>query len=41
MDRKDTLKKLIIIFGFILLILTVFEYLIRAFSIALDPLLMY
>lgn len=41
MDRKNTLKTLIILFGFILLVLTVIEYLLHALSITPDPVLAY
>ena len=41
MDRKDTVKNLLIIFGFILLVLTLLEFSIRALSITLDPILSY
>ena len=41
MDRKETVKNLVIIFGFILLLLTVFEYTVSTFSIAIDPILRY
>jgi predicted membrane channel-forming protein YqfA (hemolysin III family) len=35
MKRKETLKNLIILFGTILLILTAFEYLVRAYAITI------
>ncbi|MHA2026294.1 MAG: hypothetical protein ACW98U_10375 [Candidatus Thorarchaeota archaeon] len=41
MSRKDTVKMLIVVFGFILLLLTVIEYIISTFSITTDPVLMY
>lgn len=41
MSRKAVLKNLIILFGTILLILTAFEYLIRVYSITIDPGLYY
>ncbi|MHA2177511.1 MAG: hypothetical protein ACXABH_11270 [Candidatus Thorarchaeota archaeon] len=41
MDRKDIVKNLVIIFGFILLVLTIIELLIRALSITLDPVLLF
>ncbi|MGY5863256.1 MAG: hypothetical protein RTV41_01495 [Candidatus Thorarchaeota archaeon] len=41
MDRKDTVKTLIIVFCLILLLLTVVEYIISTFSILLDPVLTY
>lgn len=37
MKRKETLKNLIILFGTILLVLTAFEYLTRAYAIAISP----
>lgn len=41
MNRRDILKNLIILFGTILLILTAVEYLVRIYSIILDPVLTY
>ncbi|MFW9833679.1 MAG: hypothetical protein ACFFEK_06775 [Candidatus Thorarchaeota archaeon] len=41
MSRRDVVKTLILVFGTILLILTAFEYLIRVFSIVIDPVLSY
>ncbi|MHA1950951.1 MAG: hypothetical protein ACW99G_22405 [Candidatus Thorarchaeota archaeon] len=41
MNRKDIVKNLVIIFGFILLVLTIIELLIRSLSITLDPVLLY
>ncbi len=41
MNRRDTLKNLVILFGIILLILTVVEYLVRIFSITIDPVFAY
>lgn len=41
MGRKDTVKTLIVIFGFILLLLTVIEYITSTFSVTLDPVLTY
>jgi len=41
MIRKDVLKNLIILFGTILLVLTATEYLVRVYSITLDPIFAY
>lgn len=41
MNRRYVLKNLIIFFGMILLILTAVEYLVRIYSITLDPVLAY
>ncbi|MFW9769040.1 MAG: hypothetical protein ACFFF9_07720 [Candidatus Thorarchaeota archaeon] len=41
MGRKETVKNLTIIFGFILLVLTIFEYSVSTFSIAIDPVFRY
>jgi hypothetical protein len=41
MARKETVTRLVIIFGFILLVLTLFEYLSSTFSITIDPVLSY
>ena len=41
MNRRDILKNLIILLGIILLILTVFEYLVQIYSITLVPPLAY
>jgi predicted membrane channel-forming protein YqfA (hemolysin III family) len=41
MNRRRDLKNLIIFFGSSLLILTAVEYLVRAFSVTLDPGLAY
>ena len=41
MNRSDVVKNLIILFGTILLILTAFEYLIRVYSVTLDPVISY
>ncbi len=41
MSRRDAVKNLIILFGTILLILTAVEYLIRVYSVTLDPVFYY
>jgi len=41
LSRRSILKNLIIVFGTILLILTAVEYLVRIYSISLDPILAY
>jgi len=41
MNRRNILKNLMIVFGTILLILTAVEYLVRIYSISLDPVLAY
>ena len=41
MNRRSVLKNLMIVFGTILLILTTVEYIIRIYSITLDPVLSY
>jgi hypothetical protein len=41
MIRKDVLKNLIILFGTILLVLTATEYLVRVYSVTLDPIFAY
>jgi polyferredoxin len=41
MDRKETVKNLIILIGLILLFLTVFEYSVSTFSIPIDSALRF
>ena len=41
MNRRDVVKYLIILFGTILLVLTAVEYLIRVYSVTLDPVFSY
>ena len=41
MSRRGVVKNLIILFGTILLILTAVEYMIRVYSVTLDPVLYY
>ncbi|MFW9787166.1 MAG: hypothetical protein ACFFE2_15775 [Candidatus Thorarchaeota archaeon] len=41
MSRKGVLKELMLILGIVLLILTVFEYLVWVFSLTIDPTLSY
>ena len=41
MSRRVVVKNLIILFGTILLILTAVEYMIRVYSVTLDPVLYY
>jgi hypothetical protein len=41
MNRKQTLKNLIMLFGTILLVLTAFDYLTFVYSVILAPVLVY
>jgi hypothetical protein len=41
MGRKETVIRLVIVFGFLLLVLTLFEYLTNTFSLAIDPVFHY
>ena len=41
MSRKGVLKNLLIVFGFILLVLTAYEYLVRVYSVTVNPVLSY
>ena len=41
MNRKTVLRNLLLLFGTILLVLTVFEYLVRDYPIIIDPVLYY